>query len=845
MMKNLTLMCLFAILFLAGGCKKTEDVQVSMNWLIDANIHSTGEFENSLEIKNEGNSALGGEWTIYFCQFPINFQFAEDSPITIERITGTYFKMYPTAYYKPVGKGETLQVKWHTKRKYPHISFTPDAAYIVAKKEGVELTPRDVPVTVVRNDNEFRSLSATGEKIYYPFGDIVYDENAAYLTGTSLSETDIIPSVKSVKKNAGAERLVFPETIQISYDSSYANEAKLLEQALSRQLGYKIAGQATVSIHLAKGEKGNKFVNDEHYLLAVTKEGVTITGNTPHAIFNGTQTLLALLSGQEQPASLTPCEISDYPDFAYRGVMLDVARNFTKKEDVLKVLDLMAAYKMSVFHFHIADDEGWRVEIPGLEELTQVGSRRGHTTDEKEFLYPAYVGHWNPDDATSSANGYYTRQDFIDILEYANQRHITVIPEVELPGHARAAIVAMKARYRKYKDSDLAKAEEYMLVNDRDTSKYLSVQGYSDNVINVALPSTYRFVDKVISELARMYNDAGLELKIMHIGGDEVAKAAWTGAPECIELMESQGMQQPRELKDYFVEEVLKLTREKGITVAGWQEITLKPHENVVDDRFAHEKVISYIWNTVPNWGGDEVAYKLANAGFQVVLSNVSNFYLDMAYSSNFYEPGHNWGGYVDEISTFDMQPFNIYSSVRRDIAGKRMDVPAGTNKEKLKPGARKEILGVQGQLFAETIRNFDMVLSYLFPKILGLAERGWDAEPEWSKTGREQDYIEAVSLYNTKVSRKELPRLHSLHTHFHLAEPGLKIIDNRLHANSRVSGAEIRYTTDGSEPTRNSTEWVEPVECEASIIKAKTFYLDKESVTVILFNDKAEQVAN
>jgi hexosaminidase len=837
-MKNIPLTFLLLVLLTCCKEKGAKDIQISLDWIVDANIDSTGYFNNSFKIINEGNVSLDNNWTIYFNQFPIPFVFPDNSPIHIERIAGTFFKMHPTSHYTSLNKSDTLIVNWKTGRKYPGISFMPDGAYIVIEENGTELPPQNVKIKNFRNDNEFISISAKGNKLYYPFGDVIYNENAKYINNIAISETDIIPSIKSVKNSTNTTKFVFSKEVNIIYDSLYAQEAKILEQSLEKQLSCNISKHGATTIRLSSANPDIKLQNKEHYLLDISQDEINIAGNNPHAIFNGIQTLLSMLSGKTLPADLSQCLISDYPDFEYRGIMLDVARNFTPKDDLIKLIDLLSMYKMNVLHIHITDDEGWRIQIPGLEELTEIGARRGHTTDEKEFLSPAYGSGWNPNDPASLGNGYYTWQDFIDILNYANQRHIRVIPEVDLPGHARAAIIAMKARYNKYKDSDPEKATEYLLTNPADTSRYVSVQGYNDNVVNVSLPSTYHFAEKVIEELSLMYEDAGLKMEIMHIGGDEVPNGAWTGDPECRKMMENHNMQQARELKDYFVEEVLKYARKKDITIAGWQEIALKPHESIVDKRFANDKILSYCWNTVPNWGGDEVAYKLSNAGFQVILSNVSNFYMDMAYSPNFYEPGHNWGGYVDELSSFNMQPFNIYKSVRRDISGKHVGIIPSPDKEKLQAEAHKQILGLQGQLFSETIRSFDMILYYLFPKMLGLSERAWNAEPQWIQTGLEKDYIESISLHNTKISKRELPKLNNFNVNFRLAEPGLKITDGLLYANSRLPESQIRFTTDGSEPTLNSEEWVKPIACKAEIVKAKVFYLGKESVTVTLLNN-------
>ena len=334
----------------------------------------------------------------------------------------------------------------------------------------------------------------------------------------------MVPALKESTPREGTSS-VFKD-ISLSVEEGFANEAQLLIRQL-KAMGYNITDNGQTIIALCHFPRNVKARNDEHYRLDVKNNYITISGATPHAIFNGTQTLLSLLKRQGIPARLENVAINDYPDLLYRGMMLDIARNFTRKADLLKLLDLLAAYKINVFHFHFSDDEAWRLEIPGLEELTEVGSRRGFTRDESQCLYPIFYGGWNSSDTTATANGYYSRQDFIEVLQYAAQRHITVIPEIESPGHARAAIVAMKARYNRLKESNIDAAQEYLLSEQADTSKYVSAQAYTDNVMNVAMPSVYRFMDKVCSEIIAMYQEAGVPLASIHIGGDEVPHGSW------------------------------------------------------------------------------------------------------------------------------------------------------------------------------------------------------------------------------------------------------------------------------------------------------------------------------
>ncbi len=578
---------------------------------------------------------------------------------------------------------------------------------------------------------------------------------------------------------------------------------------------------------------------DEYYEIVIKNNRLTLKANDAHGIFNACQTLLALLDNMELTSAPLPnLHITDYPDMGHRGIMLDVARNFTKKTDLLKLIDILSFYKMNVLHLHLSDDEAWRVEIPGLEELTEIASRRGHTTDELTCLYPAYAWGWNEADTTSLANGYYSRNDFMDILKYAKERHIRIIPEIDIPGHSRAAIKAMNARYRKYIDTDQSKAEEYLLIDFADTSQYLSAQNFTDNVINVAMLSTYRFLEKVIDEIGRMYQDAGVELPAFHVGGDEVPEGIWEGSSVCRTFMKKHGLTKIRDLKDYFLGQILEMLDKRNIQAVGWQDIVMNP-DNTVNEHFRNSKVLNYCWNTIPEQGGDEVPYKLANAGYPIILCNVGNFYLDMAYCYHVEEPGLRWGGYVDEYVTFDMLPFDIYKSLRRNLKGESVDVKTASNgKQPLTKEGYKNIKGLSGQIWAETIRSFEQIEYYLFPKVFGLAERVWNAQPSWALSPDGKVYMDAKRKYNAGIVTYELPRLAKRGINFRVSPPGIIVKDGLLLVNTTNPNAVIRYTTDGSEPTESSVEWQTQIACDAPLIKAKAFYLGKESVTTVLINE-------
>jgi len=597
----------------------------------------------------------------------------------------------------------------------------------------------------------------------------------------------------------------------------------------------EVVGNASVKIVLEELLDRKEAVNDEYYTINIDDNLIKISAATPHGIFNGTRTLLSMLKDKQTPYLLEAVSIRDYPDLAYRGQMIDIARNFTAPENLKKLVDIFASYKLNVLHFHFCDDEAWRLEIPGLEELTAVGSRRGHTTDESQCLYPCYDGGYDPD-AKTVGNGYYSREEFIDLLKYAAERHVRIVPEIESPGHARAAIVSMKARYNKYFETDPGKATEYMLSEPEDTSRYVSVQYYTDNVMNVALPSTYRFMEKVIQELNAMYQEAGLSLYTVHLGGDEVPRGVWMGSPKCQELMKEKGMTKAHDLSEYFITQMADVMQKNGLKFSGWQEVALG-HTEEAHQQLRGQAAGVYCWNTVP--GSDEVVYQTANNGYPVILCNVGNFYMDMAYNGHPDERGLDWGGYVDESVSFSMLPFSIYRSLRVDMAGNPIDLNnAEKGKTALTEIGKKHIMGVQGQLFAETIRSFDGVEYLLFPKILGLAERGWNAHPVWenlSGVREQQAFNQALALYYEKISKSEMPYWAKNGINFRLPQPGLLVKDGNLYANVAIDGAEVRYTTDGSEPTAQSTLWKEPVKCGSLVVKAKTFYQGKESLTIIL----------
>lgn len=811
-----------------AGCGTSDKLEapVSLTWEMGASNIEPGYYENSFVLTNISGSPLSKDWTIYYSQLPRYVKQEENPAVKVEAVNGNFFKMYPTDSFKPLAPGDSMRISFLCSYKLDRNSHAPEGVYWVATVDGKEGKPLPIALNAL-------PLSSPESLPGYPDATNIYESNLRLKNVPVLEQSDILPSVKKVVSAEGY--VVLDGKVALTYSDEYADEARLLKEKLHDLYNLEVDGKAPVVIALEPLSDKVQAVNDEYYNMVIGSGRIKISAATPHGIFNGTQTLLAMLKNKTAPYQLNAMSVEDYPDLLYRGQMIDIARNFTTVENLKKLVDIFASYKLNVLHFHFADDEAWRLEIPGLEELTAVGSRRGHTTDESRCLFPCYDGGYDPDAATVG-NGYYSREDFIGLLRYAAERHIRVIPEIESPGHARAAIVSMKARYNKYKETDVEKAVEYLLSEPEDTSRYASVQYYTDNVINVALPSSYHFMEKVIRELAAMYKEAGAALTTVHLGGDEVARGVWQGSPKCRVLMKEKGMMKPHNLAEYFITQMAGIMQRNGLKFSGWQEVALG-HTEEAHRQLRSQAAGVYCWNTVP--GYDEVVYQIANNGYPVILCNVGNFYMDMAYNGHPDERGLDWGGYVDESISFSMLPYSIYRSLRTDGAGNPVDLEkVEKGKTALTAEGKKNILGVQGQLFAETIRSFNGVEYLLFPKIMGLAERGWNACPAWEKlrgVQERQAFDKALALYYEKISDMEMPYWAKNGINFRLPHPGLQVKDGKLYANTAIHGAEIRYTMDGSEPTVQSALWEAPVECDASVVKAKTFYQGKESLPITL----------
>jgi hexosaminidase len=351
----------------------------------------------------------------------------------------------------------------------------------------------------------------------------------------------------------------------------------------------------------------------------------------------------------------------------------------------------------------------------------------------------------------------------------------------------------------------------------------------------------------VVDEMALMYEEAGLEMNDFHAGGDEVADGAWTKSPLALELLkEHPEVGDPKNLQAYFFRELVKRLEKRDLRVHGWEEVALLKQEDGTyepNPEFVDKKVIPYIWNNL--WDYD-LGYRLANAGYEVVLCNVSNFYFDLAYNKDPLEPGLYWAGFVKTRDSWTFAPFDYYKTTFTTNMGRTIDMETEfADVERLRPEARENILGIEAQLWSETIKGRDMIEYYMLPKLMGFAESAWARERPWetieNQDRREEMMASGWNVFANALGQRELPRLSYMNSgyNYRVPLPGAIIKDGKLLANIEFPGLDIRYTTDGTEPNENAPLYSGAVEVTGAV-KLKAFDASgKSSRTVEVSGDK------
>lgn len=675
----------------------------------------------------------------------------------------------------------------------------------IDEASGLEILPFVEPFT----DELTQFKRTSSDKTQWLTPRTLYERNQKIAQNLSVSNT-IIPTPKAVVYDSGNSVVSIATGIKVNLTNVNRND---VEAALSRlaTLGLKESDNG-LTVTLSISANNQKAIGSYH--LDITDKSITIEGVDATGVFNGLQSIASLVTVGE--TTLPLLSVTDEPHYSFRGMLVDVARNFHSKEFILKLLDQMAAYKLNKLHLHLGDDEGWRLEIPSLPELTEVGSKRCFEPEEKNCLIPQLGAGV---DSKSPVNGYYSVSDYQEILKAATARHIQVIPSLDMPGHSRSSIMAMTVRYNKYKAlEDDEKANEFLLHDIEDTTQYSSVQYYNDNTINVCMESAYAFVTEVMTQVKKIHSDAGQPLTRYHIGADETA-GAWIDSPVCKAFVKNNnyGVTDISQVGAYFIERVANILSELDIETAGWSdglEHTRKENMPTI--------VQANAWDVL-FWGGHSKVHQLANRDWQIVISSPDVMYFDFPYEADPKEHGYYWASrHINTEKIFQFMPDNLpvhaeFWLDREDNIYSADDTVQITDKGDIKsrPLAKgKKFLGLQGQLWSENTRRDEMVEHKVFPRLLALAERAWYL-PTWAvpynykgfnysrdtNTFSQQAKIERDNqwqIFANALGKKEFVKLELSGIDYRLPTVGAVIKEGKLNANIAFPGLTIEYQTIG-----------------------------------------------
>ncbi len=707
----------------------------------------------------------------------------------------------------------------HYKSPYPltHTSLTPNGFYLQSKQN-----PRDI--------------ISLGHPTISPLQVSIADQNKFL---NELFE-------KNAVRNNDGEQLILPTPANLSIGKGTYKFSKQLSYFIHEHFNFSLqtfqefSEQLSQYSFVSQPEKDanikilyDKNLASEEYKMKVDGKGVTIEASNPAGAFYALQSIKSLLTASqlkgEGEISLPYLIVNDKPRFEYRGFMMDISRNFKDLNTIKKYIDLMAQYKINKLHLHLIDDEGWRLEIPSLPELTAIGSKRSPFFADGSSIQPAYGS-----GSEITEGQYFTKAQFQDLLKYAASRFITIIPEIETPGHGRAAIKAMETRYnRLMKEGKKKEAEEFLLYEAEDKSVYSSAQYWDDNVMNPALPSVYHFLDVVLEDIKKMYTEAGLTLSVVSMGGDEVPAGSWEKSPAIKELMEREGLKSVYEVWPYYVQKLNAICESKGIQMAGWEEFGMvnKGSGMVVNEDLSHLNMLLDVWNNVIGGGHEDLAYKLANAGYKTVFTSSANFYLDMTWDKDFREPGLKWASITDLYHSFTLLPENFFANMHMTESGKKLEKEYLASKVRLTEKGKSNLVGIKAALWAETVLTPERMDYMVLPRLYALAERAWAPKRSWEDDYKfnKETFDKSYADFINKVGISELPKLDLIGNGFNYRLPSVGVSQkaDKLLANIEYPGFTIYYTLDGTDPDQSSEQF--PIQSGLTVKKG-----DKINLAVI-----------
>ncbi|MCK4561630.1 MAG: family 20 glycosylhydrolase, partial [Flavobacteriaceae bacterium] len=500
----------------------------------------------------------------------------------------------------------------------------------------------------------------------------------------------------------------------------------------------------------------------EGYILEVNENTIELSANNAAGIFNGFQTLKQLFppNSNSNSIEIIGCKIKDYPRFGWRGLMLDVSRHFFTVEEVKAYIDQMSQYKFNVFHWHLTDDEGWRIEIKSLPKLTEIGAwrveRHGKFGDGRS--YPL-------EGEKATYGGFYTQEQIKDIISYANDRNITIVPEIDFPGHSMAALAAYP---------ELSTKKEAKFVNPG--AKFAEWYGDGkfemliENTINPADEKVYEFIDKVFTEVAQLFPG-----QYIHMGGDEAYHGYWEADPAVQKFMKKNKIKNSHEMQSYFVKRVEKIISSKGKKMIGWDEIL----EGGLADGAA-----------VMSWRGMKGGIEAAKMGHKVVMTPTTYAYLDYTQGDRSVEN-------------------SIYSSLSLEKSYSFEPIP-----EEVDP---KFILGGQGNLWTEAVPNLPYAFYMTYPRAFALIETLWSPKEKknWdSFINRTEIHFSRFDATKTNISKTVFEPIVTV------SKDGDKLICTLKNS---IPNSEIYYTVDNTYPMQFGKKYTGPFEIPKGKIRLHT----------------------
>ncbi len=474
-----------------------------------------------------------------------------------------------------------------------------------------------------------------------------------------IAQVNIIPRPAEVKLPKVAGQFVLTERTPIVLDGSgLENSANFLNDYLQQVYGFRLPVSS-------KAVSGGIHLNYERmdypiagaYTLQVKKDQVFIAGDNETGTFYGVQTLLQLLPVEKSATLTIPfVHIKDYPRFQYRGLHLDVGRHFFPVDFVKRYIDYIALHKMNYFHWHLTEDQGWRIEIKKYPQLTEVGSYRNGT------IIGRYPGKGNDN---IRYGGFYTQEEVKEIVAYAAKRYVEVIPEIEMPGHASAALTAYP-----------------YLGCTGGPYKVQETWGVFNDVFCAGNDTVFNFLQDVLDEVMPLFPS-----KYVHIGGDECPKESWKRCAQCQQRIKDHGLKDEHGLQSYFIQRMEKYINGKGKTIIGWDEI--------LEGGLAPNAIVM-------SWRGEKGGIEAAQQNHDVIMTPGSHVYLDHSQTKN--EDSVTIGGYTTVQKTYSYEP-----------------VP-----KELTAAEARHVLGAQGNVWTEYMKNRGKVEYMIFPRASALSEVLW-----------------------------------------------------------------------------------------------------------------------